>query len=619
MKIFILLFSLIVHVLINIKSEPGLEKVLLYIKHFDFDQSKKRIKLISDAELEKELLKFNEMLYYAGQKDSSFFVMLNNPPATDKTILACVQMLNKGYFELYYHKTKSEAFKFFYQALDIAKRLKNVALHKAALLALLEYYHFEIAQNSLAYEQYLQEYEKLSTDEIDQIWIILYRLIFYSKTLEQLDGAYFDWLDQLDKIENSLPPNNKLLPKIYFEKGLGLDLEGNLSKAKEYYIKAFESSEDLPYLRSTRFSSLIKLSTIAQKENDYKEALQIIMKAKKHVDLADTLRSNYYLNLYSSMYYNDLKKFDSAYFLLTKAYKADFYLDFRRNTLEISRLNVVLQTQQKELENLNLRQNKIWLIVALSIVGLLLVLSYLAYTNIRSKKRIVEKEKEIQTQNMEKLLKEQELLGIDAMIAGQEKERQRIANEVHDNLGSLLATVKYHVQNLRIKLNGPGAEDALLDKTDDLIEEAYQKVRSIAHVRNAGVHAQEGLLPAVKNFASKVSVSNKLRIDVIDHGMDERLENSLEITLFRIIQELITNIIKHSGAGEAAIHLTHHELSINMLVEDNGKGFEYSELKTGEGMGLYSIRKRVENLQGELTVESLKDKGTTVIIDIPLI
>jgi signal transduction histidine kinase len=221
---------------------------------------------------------------------------------------------------------------------------------------------------------------------------------------------------------------------------------------------------------------------------------------------------------------------------------------------------------------------------------------------------------------MEKLLKEQELLGIDAMIEGQEKERQRIANEVHDNLGSLLATVKYHVQNLRIKKNGYGVEeDALLDKTDDLIEEAYQKVRSIAHVRNAGVHAQEGLLPAVKNFAAKVSVNNKLRIDVIDNGMDERLENSLEITLFRIIQELITNIIKHSGADEAAIHLTHHEFSINMLVEDNGKGFEFSEAKTVQGMGLYSIRKRVENLQGELTVESLKNKGTTVIIDIPLV
>jgi signal transduction histidine kinase len=390
-----------------------------------------------------------------------------------------------------------------------------------------------------------------------------------------------------------------------------------MDSAIYYYNLAYREARDYPFLQYMRFSSKIKLSDIAYQKGNYREALDLIRDARHNFDRSDSTRSNLFLNRYAAFYYAGLEQYDSAYFHFKQSSEAEYKLDFRNNTLEINRLNVVLQTQQKELENSRLRQNKIWLIVASSILGLFLMLSYLTLQNIRTKKRIVEKEKEIQTQKVEKLIREQELSGIDAMIEGQEKERQRLANELHDHLGSLLATVKYHLQNIRIHRQQWGAgEDALLDKTDDLLEQAYQKVRGIAHERNAGVPANEGLLPAVKNFASKVSHNNRLQIEVIDYGMDRRLENSLELALFRIIQELITNIIKHSGGREASVHLTHHETSINVLVEDDGSGFESSSAPVG--MGLYAIRKRIETLAGKLTIDSVLGKGTTVIIDIPL-
>nr|WP_256259885.1 sensor histidine kinase [Winogradskyella luteola] len=200
------------------------------------------------------------------------------------------------------------------------------------------------------------------------------------------------------------------------------------------------------------------------------------------------------------------------------------------------------------------------------------------------------------------------------MIEGQEKERQRIANDLHDDLGGLMATVKLHFNALKDK-DSP----ELYEKTNNLIEEAYQKVRSVAHAKNSGVIAKQGLLKAVRHMAEKISASNEIQIDVLDHGLDNRLENSLELTSFRIIQELITNVIKHAEASEATIHLTNHEDSINIMVEDNGKGFNPSQVtKTKKGMGISSIDKRVEHLDGKLTIESEKNKGTTVIIDIPL-
>ena len=242
------------------------------------------------------------------------------------------------------------------------------------------------------------------------------------------------------------------------------------------------------------------------------------------------------------------------------------------------------------------------------------IIALLLFKNTKRKQKLAEQAKEIETQKLTTVLKDQELMAIDAMIAGQEKERQRIANDLHDDLGGLMANVKLHFNALKDK-DSP----ELFNRTNSLIDEAYEKVRTVAHAKNSGVIAKQGLLKAVKHMAEKISSSNQIEIQVFDHGLDQRLENSLELTLFRIIQELITNVIKHAKATEATIHLTNHENAINIMVEDNGKGFKPNQItKTNKGMGISSIDKRVEHLNGTMTIESEPYKGATVIIDIPL-
>ena len=151
-----------------------------------------------------------------------------------------------------------------------------------------------------------------------------------------------------------------------------------------------------------------------------------------------------------------------------------------------------------------------------------------------------------------------------------------------------------------------------------LIEEAYQKVRTIAHTKNAGVMANQGLLSAVKNIAKKVSIPGKLKVEVIPFGLEERLENSLEIAIFRMIQEILTNAIKHAKATEIVIHLTQHDDSLNILIEDNGKGFNPKTIDKKEGMGLPNIEKKVEQMGGVFSIDSFEKRGTSIIIDIPL-
>jgi signal transduction histidine kinase len=596
----------------------------LNLSKLEFESAKENAIAEPDSLMRFEMIQLAELLYWDGQKERTYFKLSDNKPTDSQdTELFLIRALNTGYINLFYERSKSDAYKYFYQAYQLAKELNSPILLKASLIAFFNYYNFEVAQVSDSYKVQLDHFESLKEDYIDRVWLTLYKMILYSKvprSLGKLDSRYYELAKSLDEFESHLEQKSPVLAHIFYEKAVKFEIEKDLENCNKYLKKAIDQAKGYPFLKGKRFHSYMKMMILEAKKNEFIVAHDYLVKARKEINLADTLRSNYYLNLYSSLwFYTPQKRFDSAFFLLRRAYFQEFDLDFRRNTLEVKKLNAELKTQEKENANLQLRQNRNWLISALVGVGLLFLISYLAYTNQRSKNRIQLKEKEVQSMKLEKILKDQEILGIDAMIEGQEKERQRIANDLHDNLGSVLATLKLHFQNIKARKDRKESDqDLLLKKTDDLLEEAYQKVRSIAHAGNVGVNAKEGLLPAVKNFASKVSIINKLMIEVEEHGMNKRLENSLEITIFRIIQELITNVIKHSHASEAIISLTHYEDSINLMVEDNGIGFDISLIRPQDSMGLYSIQKRIENLGGRVTIDSIPQKGTTVIIDVPL-
>lgn len=271
-----------------------------------------------------------------------------------------------------------------------------------------------------------------------------------------------------------------------------------------------------------------------------------------------------------------------------------------------------LESEVKRTQNQN---------IAIALGGGLLgvsIIGFLLFKNTKRKQRIAEQEREIEIQKTEKLLKDQELTTIDAMISGQEKERQRLAGDLHDSVGATLAAAKLQFSHLQQHKSKLGEMDDLFEKTGGLLDQAYEEIRSMAHLKNSGVIAKNGLLPAIKKLAKNASGTNSLKVQVEDFGLDGRLENSLEIAIFRVIQELITNVIKHANASEAIIAITQHEDSLSIIVEDNGKGFDATKIETKEGMGLSSIERRIEHLEGTMEVDSTIGKGTSVLIDIPI-
>lgn len=390
--------------------------------------------------------------------------------------------------------------------------------------------------------------------------------------------------------------------------------------ARYYYNKAlqlFEKDTSIIKDTNTAFNLYNNIGNTYRKDKDYTTAISYYKKAEQLALKKYPLKSLkiLYGNFNAAYYYNN--EFKNAY---TYLYKYDSI----KNEINLADQNIKISEVQEQFDNEKLRadnleidgkrqQNKNILIGISMLTVLISLIGFLGYKNTKRAQLLAEKDKAIEQQKVVTLLKEQELSSIDAMIAGQEKERAHVANELHDDLGSLMATVKLHFNNI-----SADKKDNSLQKAKDLLEDAYQKIRGIAHAKNSGVMAKKGLLPSIQNMANTISASNTLAIEVLDFGLEDRLENSLELSIFRIVQELLANIIKHANATKVTIQLTQHKTSLNLLIEDNGKGFIYVPDKSNNGMGLQTIEKRIEHLEGNFTVDSVVGKGTSVVIDIPL-
>lgn len=518
-------------------------------------------------------------------------------------------------------------------------------------------------KDNMAFNHFIiskQQYKKLdSLDKVAQINIDVVSLLVSIEKNNIDHEIYLDeYLDYARKRNNPA-----YLSQAYMQIGKSLYVS-NTQTALDYFKKALtENLKTNDEVYTARIYQNIGATYASDNINKLDSALYVYEKALKIYKQKNLTEYIFYIYTNKGLAYSKKKDYNKAFYFFFKAdsitlgafstkkkialygYIADTYEkkgDYKNALVYMNRLNAYKEilneneqkkaikeidtkykTQEKEIENLNLK-NKLQKnqIIVYSVIGLLIVIltiGILAFKNISKKKKIAEQEKLIETQKLEKTLKDQELHDIDLILESQEKERQQIANELHDNLGSMLATLKLNFQNLKRNENSEKKEINLYEKTDDLIEEAYQKVRNISHLKNLGVVGNQGLLVAVKKMAEKMSVLERLKINVIPFGLNERLDNQTEVLLFRMIQELCTNIIKHSFANEVNIYLTQHNpKEINIIIEDNGNGFDTKKTIQNTGIGLKNIEKKVEQMHGTFTIDSILTKGTTIIIDLPL-
>lgn len=425
--------------------------------------------------------------------------------------------------------------------------------------------------------------------------------------------AVFEEVEKLAIEQNSL----RSLGIVYNNLGDLYLSRGELMEAKNYIEKSINSKKTLG-LQKGLDNNYHNLGYIFAEQGNHQKAIILFNQA---LNLADaSAKVEILKKLVSSN--EALGKSNVALSFAQEALLLQDSIKRKQNAQEFADLSTKYETAKKEnqilkleSDNANLEiiknKNRTYLFGSLSLLVGLGLVSLLYNKNQRKKQLIRDQQNALAQQKLLDDLQRKESEALDRIVQGQNEERQKISADLHDSLGSKLAALKLFVDELDDQTYGSSEH---LNRVRDVADNAYKEVRSISHLLNSGVLVDQGLIPAIKEMSAFISETKGIHIDVIDIDTPERLENRIEIQIFRIIQELLTNIVKHANANKVLIQLTTVENNLNVTMEDNGSGFaEFTA-----GFGLQNVARRITELNGSQNIQSDLGKGTSIEFSIPL-
>ena len=268
--------------------------------------------------------------------------------------------------------------------------------------------------------------------------------------------------------------------------------------------------------------------------------------------------------------------------------------------------NQLLLTRQESA----LKQKNIWFY---SLVGGLLLMCALAFTIYRGEKR----KRKLQLILMADIMKEQEIVQLKAKLNGEEEERIRIARELHDGIMVQFSSVKMNLSCELDRSLDPVRKDAI-EKIVTQLDSATSELRKSAHNLMPDMLLEEGLAEAVHYFLMGLKQSSGIEIDFQQYGDLPPIATEYELMLYRILQELAQNAIKHAHASQILVQLNYTGSMLSLTVEDNGIGFK-EDSPQGAGIGIKNIRSRVSSLHGNMEISSTLGVGSTIYIEFDIL
>lgn len=358
----------------------------------------------------------------------------------------------------------------------------------------------------------------------------------------------------------------------------------NYDEAETYAVEANSSGKQLK-LYQVVASTFEVLKNIASQKGDFKKALMYAEQSKLFADSALNQKTREIMLSLESKYQNQKK--------------------------ENEIISLTGSNAQKELEVV--KRNRL-LIGGGVLGGAALLILGLFYKNSRQKQLLAEREQTLQREQIKFLERQQQIVSLQSMINGQETERTRIAKDLHDGLGGLFSTVKMYFSTLQHDTQEL-KQNELFQKSYSLVDNASIEIRRIAHSMMPEVLMKLGLVNALKDLCDNVSAGKLIKVSLEVHGINTRFNANTEIMLYRIIQELLNNIMKHANATEVIIQFIKEDHRLSVVVEDNGQGFNTQQADAKKNTGLETVKSRVDYLNGHLSIDSEKGVGTTVMMD----
>ncbi|MBC7850902.1 MAG: hypothetical protein H7Y31_14265 [Chitinophagaceae bacterium] len=504
---------------------------------------------------------------------------------------------------------KKDALERFYAALKLAESSNDYMTQARAHVnigwALMESHQFEKAINSF--------HQGLSILSDKQLFL---RNV---GTLYNNMASSFGSLNQVDSAKKyatlgieSGTRNNDLFAQAngYFILGTAYEKSGDLENALSNFKKAQPIREELadPYFI---VSDLAEISNLYAKLGRSDEGIATSLKA---LDLAEKNKIDAKLPMiYNALAANYEAKADykNASIIYKKLgdLKDSLYDD--ANPKALAEMAAKYETEKKEQQILLQRVELGKKNLVIAAIGVLVVLAILLAISAYRRYQLKQKA-ELQAQ----FLRQQEV-ATKAILEAEERERQRIAKDLHDGVGQIMSAAKMNLSAFENELNFDSPEQKMkFEKIITLVDESCREVRSVSHNMMPNALLKAGLASAVREFTDKID-DRVIKIDLYSEGLNERLDTNLETVLYRVIQECVNNVIKHSKANHLDISLIRDNDGISATIEDNGRGFDTTDTEKFEGLGMRNIRTRVEYLKGSVEYDSKPGKGTVVAIHVP--
>jgi len=282
-----------------------------------------------------------------------------------------------------------------------------------------------------------------------------------------------------------------------------------------------------------------------------------------------------------------------------------------RNQLE----NNIKEEQINSLNKLNrirelevAQKNNLIALVSISTIALL-ALGYLLYRRNKQQQEKI---------HHRKILQQQQQAAID-IITAEEEERKRIASDLHDGVGQLMSAAWLNLKAVSDQMmsNARPEDVQLIGKTLALVNESCKEVRQVSHNMMPNALLMKGLINAVREFIGQID-QRSIQINLQTDGLNIAIPSHIESVLYRVIQESVNNVIKHAQASELDISIHQEEDAIDVMIEDNGRGFDKNKRAADAGIGLQNIQSRIDYLRGTVEWNTAPGKGTVVAIYIPL-
>jgi signal transduction histidine kinase len=409
-----------------------------------------------------------------------------------------------------------------------------------------------------------------------------------------------------------------LLKDSYTNLGAVCIFLGDFKKAHEYMIKSYHLKKKVNAPKRDIAEAILNLSTSFVMIKDYKKSIEYMIKCDSmtkdipSVDYRKALYHSFYLN------YKDISDFKNA------IKYAEKYMIYKDSMINLENLTIVqnlkvkyetdikdgqIKSQQLNIETLN--RNKKIISCGLIILLILLTTTLILYgQKSRTQKTLLRKQEELASEKINNLIENQKVKIFQSFVEGQNKERERIAKDLHDNISGNLAAIKLRMSQIK---NQTGEIQQILTNLDN----TYDEVRTISHdliPKKLSVNNFSGRIEQLVDFNNSSNLS--ITLDLFPINELNKLPNKIQLETYSIIQETLTNMHKHSKANKGFVTITLHNNYINILIEDNGIGLFNDNVN--EGIGIKNIKSRIELLKGNFNIDSKNQVGTTININLPV-